>query len=124
MYFCGKCQLYNTCTCTIINLTKGHTTKEIKAMTIKIFKNGKMLEINENTEFFVGRCSSGHTVFGERAYLTKVTANHLVFTTESGSIVKTNSNMNTIGKAKKEGYWVGLGDRTNDKNVIHERVKY
>lgn len=89
-----------------------------------VYKFGEAVELDENTEIFVGRCGSGHTVFGERAKFTKALAKHLVFTTESGAIVKTNYNMNTVGKASKEGYFVGLGDRTNDENVIHENVRY
>lgn len=93
-------------------------------MKAKVFKNGNWIEINSEMDFYVGRCSSGHAVFGEKAKLTKVTAKHLVFTTESGSIVKTNENMSTIGKAAKEHYWVGFGDRTGMLDYINERVKF
>ena len=89
-----------------------------------LFRFGKMYELDETTELFVGKCGSGHTVFGERAHFTKATKQHLVFTTESGAIVKTDMYMNTIGKAAKEDYWVGFGDRTNDENVIHQNVRY
>lgn len=91
---------------------------------MKIWKETKWIEVNENEVFFVGRCGSGHTVFGERAYFTRATKQHLIFTTESGSIVKTNDSLNTIGKANKEGYFVSIGDRTDNENIIHERVKY
>lgn len=57
-------------------------------MKIRVFKNGEFVEITENTKCYVGRCSSGHTVFGESAKLYKVLANHLVFITKSGSLVK------------------------------------
>ena len=91
------------------------TSKELKAMA---------KELNKNTEFFVGKCGSGNTVFGERAHFTKATKQHFVFTTESGAIVKTDMYMNTVGKAQKAHYWVGFGDRTNDDNVIHSTVMY
>lgn len=94
-------------------------------MNLRVWKNGKWVEINSEMDFYVGRCSSGRTVFGEKAKLHKVLANHLVFKTESGSLVKTTINtMMTVGKAAKENYWVGLGDRTNEPNYINERVKF
>lgn len=93
-------------------------------MKIKVFKNGNWIEISSEMDFYVGRCGGGRTVFGEKAKLTNVTAKYLVFTTESGSIVKTDDNMNTIGKAKKARYWVGFGDRTGMPNYINERVKF
>lgn len=94
-------------------------------MKLKVWKLGKFVEIDENTEFYVGRCGSGHIVFGERAKLHKVLAKHLVFITESGALVKTTiDTMNTVGKAAKEHYWVGLGDRTGMDNYINEHVKF
>ena len=92
---------------------------------MKVWHCGRFVEIDENTELFVGRCSSGRTVFGERAHFVKATKVNLVFETESGAIVKTElDTLNTVGKAKKAHYWVGLGDRSNDKDVYHERVSY
>lgn len=92
---------------------------------LRVWKNGKWIEIDSNTEFYVGRCSSGHTVFGEKAKLHKILEKHLVFKTESGSLVKTTiDTLSTVGKAKNEGYWVGLSDRTNLPNYINEKVKY
>lgn len=92
---------------------------------MRIWKNGEFVEINFETEFYVGRCGSGHTVFGERAKLHKILTNHLVFKTESGSLVKTTiDTMRTVGKAAKENYWVGLGDRTGQPNYINERVHF
>jgi predicted fused transcriptional regulator/phosphomethylpyrimidine kinase len=88
-----------------------------------ITKFGQEIEL-ENTEFYVGKCGSGHAVFGERAHFTKATAKHLVFTTESGAIVKTDYTLNTIGKARRAHYWVGIGDRTNEENYIHQSVSY
>ena len=94
-------------------------------MTLKVWKNGTIVEINEEMDFYVGRCGSCHSVFGEKAKLFKVLEKHLVFKTESGSLVKTKkANMETVGKAKKEGYWIGIGDRTGQKDYYHERVKF
>lgn len=94
-------------------------------MTLRVFKLGNWIEINDEMDFYVGRCSSGHTVFGEKAKLHKVLAKHLVFKTESGSLVKTTiDTMTTVGKAAKENYWVGLGDRTGHPNYINECVKF
>lgn len=59
-------------------------------------------------KFLVGECGSGHTVFGEPATLTKITKLHLVFTTESGTTVKTKiDNLHeVVGKAKKQFIFV------------------
>lgn len=93
-------------------------------LKLRVFKLGEFIEINDEMDFYVGTCGSGRTVFGEKAKLTRTTANHLIFTTESGTIVKTNYNMTTIGKAAKNNYWVGVGDRTNEPNYINQRVHY
>lgn len=94
-------------------------------MKLRVWKLGEFIEIDENTEFYVGRCGSGHTVFGERAKLHKVLAKHLVFITESGALVKTTiDTMSTVGKAKANDYWVGLGDRTDNPNYIYQPVHY
>lgn len=97
-------------------------------MTIRVCTNGKYVEINDSMDFYVGRggrCGSGYYVFGEKAKLYKVLEKHLVFKTESGSLVKTKKEtMETVGKAAKERYWVGIGDRTGQKNYYHERVKF
>lgn len=94
-------------------------------MTIRVWKNGKYVEINDSIDFYVGRCGSCHSVFGEKAKLYKVLEKHLVFKTESGSIVKTKKEtMETVGKAAKERYWVGIGDRTGQKDYYNERVKF
>lgn len=93
-------------------------------MKVRVCKNSKWITIDENTECYAGRCGSGHTVFGEPCKLFKVLANHLVFKTKSGSLVKTNYNMNTVGKAAKNNYWVGLEDRTGNPNYFESRVHY
>lgn len=78
--------------------------------------------MKEGTKVFVGRCGSGHTVFGEMAVFSHETATQFVFVTKSGSIVKTDKNMNTVGKAKKEGYFVSTNIDWPD--AIKERVHY
>lgn len=94
-------------------------------LKLRVFKLGEWVEINSDMDFYVGTCGSGHTVFGEKAKLFKVLKNHLVFKTESGTLVKTTKDtMSTVGKADKNGYWVGLGDRTGMPNYINQRVHY
>lgn len=92
----------------------------------KVWRNGKFIEIDETTEFFIGTCGSGKSVFGENAKLFKINKNSLVFKTESGSLVKTEVDaLNTIGKARKEDYFVSLGAKDyNDTNVIKKRVSF
>ena len=91
-------------------------------MIIRVY--GADYELNEGTEVFVGRCGSGCSVFGERAYFTRATKQHLIFTTESGSVVKTDYYMNTIGKAAKNHYFVSLTTMDKRDNVTVQRVHY
>ena len=97
-------------------------------MTTIIFRhtfNGpEFITLTENDTVFVARCGSGRTVFGERAHLSKILKNHLVFTTESGAQVKTNLDGWTVGKAENAGYFVALRDMTDEENVIHSKVSY
>lgn len=94
--------------------------------TINVWRNGNWETINNEMDFFVGRCGSGHTVFGENAKLVKVLKNSLVFETESGSMVKTKiDSLNTIGKARREGYFVSVGKRDySDTNIINSKVTF
>ena len=92
-------------------------------MKIKIWNNGEWKMIDDGMGFFVGRCGSGQSVFGENARLFKVNKNSLVFKTERGSLIKTKrDSLNTIGKAKKEGYFVSIGSR--EDGYIKERISY
>lgn len=93
---------------------------------INVWRNGSWETINNEMDFFVGHCGSGHTVFGENAKLVKVLKNSLVFETESGTIVKTEvDSLNTIGKARREGYFVSIGKRDyEDANIIKTKVSY
>lgn len=97
---------------------------------MRIFKGGKFIELHEGTAVFVGTCGSADDVFGENARFVRATAKHLVFETESGTIVKTDMHMSTIGKAAKNHYFVSLGKREYGKNdnigsfIIHYNVKY
>lgn len=91
---------------------------------MRVWFNGNFENVEMGQRFFVGRCGSGHTVFGEYATLTGTTTKHLVFTTESGSIIKTSiDNIHkVVGKAGREGYFVS--PKTEDREFIRERVKY
>lgn len=92
-----------------------------------IWNNGELKEINSDMGFFVGRCSSGHTVFGEHARWIRSTEKHMVFETVSGAIVKTEiDTLNTIGKARKNGYWVSIGRRQfgTDTRVYESKTSY
>ena len=75
-------------------------------------------------KFFVGNSGSGRTVFGEQATLTKITKLHLVFTTESGTIVKTKiDNLNeVVGKAKKQNIFVS-DKEWKKENYIQRNIK-
>lgn len=77
-------------------------------------------------KFFVGNSGSGRTVFGEQATLTKITKLHLVFTTESGTIVKTKiDNLNeVVGKAKKQFIFVSDRDWKEGSYIKHRIIIY
>lgn len=94
---------------------------------MKVWNLGKFENIEIGQKVLVARCGSGHTYFGEFAVLSRTTSRHLVFTTDSGAIVKTSiDNLGTIGKAAKAGYWVSLNieGRENDKNFFKQSVHY
>ena len=95
-------------------------------LKITVWNNGELKEITSEMDYFVGSCGSGRTVFGENAKLVRITKQHLVFETESGSVVKTEINtLNTVGKARKEGYFVSIGKRDYEsKNIIQSIVSY
>lgn len=91
---------------------------------MKVWTFGKYEDFEIGQRVFVGRCSSGTAVFGEYAVLTGTTKQHLVFTTDSGSIIKTaidNLNM-VVGKAKKAGYFVS--EKVEGRTFYKERVSY
>ena len=83
---------------------------------MKVWNAGQWIEVNIGDRFFVGTCGSGHTVFGENATLVKANT-HLVFQTDSGTIVKTKiDNLNDeVGKAKANNYFVSVGERKEDQ---------
>ena len=94
---------------------------------MKVWFFNELVNVEIGARFFVGRCGSGKSVFGENATLTRVTNNHMVFTTDSGAIVKTKRDMLhcTIGKAAKEHYLVGFErDIEADENIIKMPVSY
>lgn len=93
---------------------------------MKVFAYGKFENLEIGQKVLVARCGSGRSYFGEFAFFERKTKQHLVFITESGSVVKTNENLNTVGKASKAGYFVSLRieGRENDKEFMKQRVHY
>jgi len=77
-------------------------------------------------EVTVFRCGSGHTTFGEPVNLFLVTDQHLIFTTNSGAIVKTRVNNlhQVVGKANKNRYVVSLKNIDQFQEMIREEVKF
>lgn len=80
-------------------------------------------DVKVGTRCLVARCGSGRTIFGEFGTVTKELKNHLVITTESGTIVKVDDMFNTVGKARKAGYFASLNVERRD-NLIQSRVMY
>lgn len=80
-------------------------------------------DVEVGRRVLVARCGSGRTIFGEFGTVTKELKNHLVITTDSGTIVKVNDMFRTVGKAEREGYFVSLKTEGRD-NLIPSRVMY
>lgn len=74
----------------------------------------------------VFRCGSARTTFGEPAVLTKTTAQHLVFTTDSGAVVKTKIDnlFAVVGKAANAHYNVSRRQFDDFQDMIRENVKF
>ena len=84
------------------------------------------VDVQIGQEATVFRCGSGHSKFGERAHLARVTSQHLVFVTESGAEVKTAADniCDVRGKAEKEGYGISLRSVEEFTDFFHEKVRY
>lgn len=94
---------------------------------MKVWKLGEFVNVEIGQKVLVARCGSGRSYFGEFGKIAKTTSKHIVVVTESGAVVKTNINtLNTVGKAAKEGYFVSVNveGREEDKNFIHQSVRY
>lgn len=90
-----------------------------------VWKNGKFEEVKVGQKVSVLRSGSGHTVFGEEGKITRTTKNNIIIETISGATVKTDiETLNTVGKAKKEGYFVSLNKIDKFNNLIKEKVAY
>lgn len=75
--------------------------------------NSKFEDVEVGTRCIVARCGSGHSYFGEFGTVTKELKNHLVITTDSGSIVKVNDMFRPVGKFKE--YFASLNiENRND----------
>lgn len=93
---------------------------------MKVWNDGKFVDMAIGQRVTVFRVSSGRTCFGEPATLAKATAQHLIFTTDSGAIVKTKlDNINAvIGKAAAERYCVSLKQADEFYDLILENVRF
>lgn len=87
--------------------------------------NTGYVDIEIGQEVTVFRCSSGLSCFGERATLTRTTKRHLVFTTESGSEVKTaiDNLFKVSGKMSKYNVTLRKFEEFG-KDIYKERVYY
>ena len=82
-------------------------------------RNAKWENVEIGTRCIVARYGSGHSYFGEFGTVTKELKNHLVITTDSGSIVKVNDMFHPVGKFKE--YFASLNIE-NRNDMIHQRV--
>ena len=78
----------------------------------KVWNAGEWITVTEGQAFFVGRCGSARSVFGENAILVGSIKTQLIFETESGKKVKTKiDSLETVGKTRKRGWFVSVGNR-------------
>lgn len=93
---------------------------------MKVWYDGHLIDMYIGQVVTVFRRGSSRTVFGELATLTKATTRHLIFTADSGAIIKTQlDNIHaTIGRAKESGYCVSPKSVDNFPYMIHEAVRY
>lgn len=82
------------------------------------------VDIELGQEVTVFRTSRAMNCFGERAHLTRATKRHLVFTTESGSEVKTKVDNLFITVGKMSDYSVSLKKFEDFHHIVKERVSY
>lgn len=86
---------------------------------MKIWNNNKFENVEVGARCIVARCGSGHSYFGEFGTVTKELKNHLVITTDSGSIIKVNDMFKPVGKFKE--YFASLNIENRD-DMITTRV--
>ena len=82
-------------------------------------RNSKFENVSVGVRCIVARCASGKSYFGEFGTVTKELKNHLVITTDSGSIIKVNDMFRPIGKFSE--YFASLNIE-NREDMITERV--
>ena len=90
---------------------------------MKVWNYGKFINVEIGQRFLIASCGSGHSIFGEFATLERTTKQHLVFVTESGSVVKTAKDNLSHVVGKFENYFVSPNIE-NRENLIKQRVYY
>ena len=95
-------------------------------MDQKTFYCGNYINIEIGQEVTVARCGSGHTKFGEPAWLERTTKQHLVFKTESGQTVKCpiDNMSHTVGKADQAGYFIMAQKFEDINDIIRSAVTF
>ena len=90
---------------------------------MKVWNFGEFVDVEFGQKVLVARCGSGRSYFGEFGKIARATDKHIVVVTDSGAVVKTDMDLNTVGKAAKAGYFVSL--RVDGReDMIHECVMY
>lgn len=100
--------------------------KKLEVVKMKVWYDGRHIDMEIGQTVTVFRCGSGLSTFGEAATLSRVTAQHLVFTTESGATVKTSKyNIHrVIGRARDNNWCVSLRAYEAFTHIIHENVRF
>lgn len=90
---------------------------------MKVWDNGKWIELELGHRVFIGQSGRGHTVYGEFGTFIKTTKKHCVFRSDSGSEVKTpiDNIMQTSGGWREAGWWVSL---LTEREYTHRRPAY
>ena len=90
---------------------------------MKVWDFGKFVDVELGQRVLVAKCGSGTSYFGEFGKIERTTKKHIVVVTDSGAVVKTDMDLNAVGKAAKAGYFVSL--RVDGReDMIRSNVMY
>lgn len=81
----------------------------------------KFVNVEVGTRCLVAEVASGRTIFGEYGTVTKELKNHLVITTDSGTVLKVNDMFHPVGKFSN--YFASLNIENRD-NLIISKVSH
>ena len=94
---------------------------------MRIWDYGKWVDLEIGQRVFIGKCVGLRSVWGEFGRFERVTKQHAVFISESGSIIKTaiDNLCHVAGGFGREGWWVSPKiDRVEGKDFMQRTPSY